>query len=558
MIKKLLFLLFILSILISSVKAANCGSSIQCNCGDTLNESQSMWYDLINCPNNGIIISKNNITLDCNNHIIDGVDAIETGSGVNSTFYINTTIKNCRITDFYYGIYLRDSTTHTVKNNLISSNYHGIKSYQSSNNNILNNTVAFQSSSGIELAFWSGGNNIINNNLTKNWAGIYAFGTSGYNNITNNTIISNSWGLNLYSGSGDNMIRNNIIAKNGRGLYLESSSRLTTNNNINQNIIRNNGIGIDIRGSHDNKISKNSINDNGQSILIENDNGGREIYSKNNTIQDNLINSSGIVISYGDGNKIINNIMNNIGGQSIWTENCNNNFTNNIGDDLPIVYANTQTDILNLKVAQIFLCNAHGSIIQNVTVIGSLTRQSNGIFLRDTDNVIISESNSSGNRHGVYISNSNDNIITNNSFFNNSEAGVSIFSGTNNIITNNKFIKNGLYNYGYPLYVNAYVNSAGNIFNISDIGNYWNDFDLNPGYPTKYIITDPIAIDYRPLNDDDNDGYPAWNECNDKNANINPSVLERCNGVDDNCDGRVDENCSDYRPIPKDRKYNSP
>ncbi len=60
---------------------------------------------------------------------------------------------------------------------------------------------------------------------------------------------------------------------------------------------------------------------------------------------------------------------------------------------------------------------------------------------------------------------------------------------------------------------------------------------------TGYTGAWPVRI---PFEDKDEDGYiEAHDDCNDTNANINPSIPEVCDTIDNNCDGRVDEIC-DY------------
>lgn len=41
--------------------------------------------------------------------------------------------------------------------------------------------------------------------------------------------------------------------------------------------------------------------------------------------------------------------------------------------------------------------------------------------------------------------------------------------------------------------------------------------------------------------DEDGDGFVASEDCNDNDADIAPDVPERCNGIDDDCDGEIDE-----------------
>ena len=105
----------------------------QPSCGDTITVDTKLTSDLVNCPNNGIVIGADNITLDLNGHVIDG-DGAEFSDcppdevcdvGVVDFDHHGVTIKGGRVREFTFGALVvgaRDSRLSrlALKDNLFS------------------------------------------------------------------------------------------------------------------------------------------------------------------------------------------------------------------------------------------------------------------------------------------------------------------------------------------------------------------------------------------------------------------------------------------------------
>ena len=232
--------LFSFLVVLSFVNAAECGGEVKCECSDTIVEGQVMWYDLENCLADGLVIGRSNISLDCDNHLIDG-NSISSDYGVYIYGKKNVDIRNCEITDFsdgigvFYGYYrnslinndihdngvginLDTSSDHLVYDNKLNNNYQsGISLFPGSNNNLLSYNEVSNNNWGIYVLDSSDNTfnyNLIDNNIE------YGIRLSGSNNIFSSNEITNNHQYGVYSiGSSYNTFWNNIFINDDTNAY---------------------------------------------------------------------------------------------------------------------------------------------------------------------------------------------------------------------------------------------------------------------------------------------------------------------------------------------------
>lgn len=174
-------------------------------CGQTITSSTVMDGDLIDCPNEGLIIGANNVVLDCDGYLIDG--AVGTiFEAVVIKKYDNVTIKDCRINEFRRGI-ATDGDLTDPNNNIY----------------IYNNTLTNIESSAILT------NRIIDGEIINN-------------TLINGTLVSGGYGIAVYGSNQENVtISNNNITNFNSGIAVmnilsDPATMYLTNNNLFSNI----------------------------------------------------------------------------------------------------------------------------------------------------------------------------------------------------------------------------------------------------------------------------------------------------------------------------------
>jgi parallel beta-helix repeat protein len=179
-----------------------------------------------------IIIQRDNIIIDGAGYTLQGTKGSDS-KGIELTGISNVTIKNMKITAFYYGIWLDSSSNNSVSGNNITNNHAGIYLHISSGNSVSGNTVA-NNSYGIWLGD-SSNNSVSGNNITSNWCCIQLYYSSNNNSVSGNNITASNWCcIQLYYSSNNNSVSGNNIANNlwGIALYYSSNNNTIYHNNF--------------------------------------------------------------------------------------------------------------------------------------------------------------------------------------------------------------------------------------------------------------------------------------------------------------------------------------
>jgi large repetitive protein len=291
----------------SSRTGRSAAAAKQPTCGDTITTDTTLHKDLVDCPNNGIIIGADNVTLDLSGHLIDGDATPAAGcdpsseicdTGVANDGHDGVTVVHGAVRQFDVGVIVGEARHNRLLGISSSGNRFAGLGFFASTRSLMRNSSGSGSTSrddgtGMFLAD-SHHVRILHNSFRRNGdQGIFA-PESSHNLIKGNLLSRNRGGIELQR-SNRNRVRRNRSARDGIGVLvaLRDSRRnvIARNRIVHPTQARGgSGEGIEVpRGSH-NVIARNSIRDASQNAIAV---GGEGVRGVGNVVRRNQIRGAG-------------------------------------------------------------------------------------------------------------------------------------------------------------------------------------------------------------------------------------------------------------------------
>jgi large repetitive protein len=242
-------------------------AGVAVGCGDTITADTTLDRDLTDCPNNGVVIGADDITLDLNGHTIDGdgepFEPCPEGSfcdvGVGNDGHSGVRVINGSVTEFAVGVFIFAAHRNRVVSLSSSTNaFFGFFIFESARSVVRN-------SSG-------------NANIPPEGDGLGLFGSHRIK-IVGNSFKRNALGIHV-DDSTNNLLKGNLISRtqDGPGMLVQADR-----NEIRGNVCRRNGICILVARGSRNVIARNRARGDDDGIAVEK--GRRNLLIRNRIIE---------------------------------------------------------------------------------------------------------------------------------------------------------------------------------------------------------------------------------------------------------------------------------
>ena len=255
---------------LSLASSADAKTAVPVSCGETITTDTKLANDLTDCPENGIVIGADNITLDLNGHTIDGTFVPEQcppdceSNGVLSEGHERVTIKHGAVQEFGSAIGIVDGAGHRIRRVSMSRSGDGIDLISANRSAVTRSSV----NENVFGIFVARSDRI---RLTRN--GVHGYQGCGvevqrssrvvierdsvFANDPEGPIEGDACGIGLFNGSTLNRVVRNEVSGNG---FVAVISAHGEGNRLTANHIFNNKSGVILDGDR-NKVTRNHVVD---------------------------------------------------------------------------------------------------------------------------------------------------------------------------------------------------------------------------------------------------------------------------------------------------------
>jgi parallel beta-helix repeat protein len=244
-------------------------------CGDKITADTRLDSDLVDCPNNGIVIGADGVTLNLNGHTIDGDGNLLAtcprdkicDDGVVSVGHDGVTVAGGSVREFAVGVLVGGARRTRLMGLSSSRNrFPGVVIFNSRRTVVRDSTVArnglHTDEAGIVL-FHSPDGRILHNSFRHNGdIGMFVDG-SNRNRIEGNLFSRNPEAAILMEGGSGNEMRGNRLSRNGEGITVGGNRNVIARNRVSDTRAPRGGdgagLGIFVAAGRDNVIARNVV-----------------------------------------------------------------------------------------------------------------------------------------------------------------------------------------------------------------------------------------------------------------------------------------------------------
>ena len=243
------------------------------SCGDRITADTTLEQDLVNCPNHGIVIGADGITLDLNGHLVDG-DGVPAANcnprkepcdfGVFNDGHDGVTVMHGSVRQFGLGVLVGGARrTRLLDLSVARSMFSGVVIAESARTELRRSVVAVNGldtdQAGIGV-FQSGHGRIVRTAIRRNGdIGVFAEGAND-TVFARNKLAGNPEAAMLIGGNRNVFDRNRVV-RNGEGITVGGNRNTITGNHVADSRAgtEGGGLGIFAAAGHDNVVARNFV-----------------------------------------------------------------------------------------------------------------------------------------------------------------------------------------------------------------------------------------------------------------------------------------------------------